>query len=143
MAGFGQHKALVKPTGSSQQKLQISRGITILCGFPVSSGGPDFSALTSLQNMLDCCRQRGQSPSTCSHSSLDTNGLDDLSSQRDGDQHHSPTPKGPLDGLVVLDLSRILAGPTCTQLLGDMGAEIIKIEHPKRVMIRGAGARHF
>ncbi len=40
-------------------------------------------------------------------------------------------PKGALDGLTILDLSRILAGPTCTQLLGDLGAEVIKIENPK------------
>ncbi len=38
---------------------------------------------------------------------------------------------GALDGLMVLDLSRILAGPTATQMLGDLGATILKIENPK------------
>jgi len=38
---------------------------------------------------------------------------------------------GALDGVFVLDLSRILAGPTATQLLGDMGATVIKVENPK------------
>ncbi len=49
------------------------------------------------------------------------------------------TGKGTLDGIRVVDLSRVLGGPYCTQVLGDHGAEIIKIEPPRGDEVRDWG----
>ncbi|MEG0921514.1 MAG: CaiB/BaiF CoA-transferase family protein [Comamonas sp.] len=48
-------------------------------------------------------------------------------------------PLAPLDGIKVLDLSRVLAGPWCAQMLGDLGADVTKVERP----VAGDDTRHW
>jgi crotonobetainyl-CoA:carnitine CoA-transferase CaiB-like acyl-CoA transferase len=54
----------------------------------------------------------------------------------------APALPAPLDGLRVLDLATLFAGPLAATMLGDFGAEVVKVEHPRRPdPSRGHGRR--
>lgn len=45
----------------------------------------------------------------------------------------------PLDGLKVVDCATLFAGPVVASILGDFGADVIKVEHPRGDALRGLG----
>lgn len=92
---------------------------------PITTPSEPSAEVTEPADIVQRWTKR-QSPARASASSKSENGADGP----DG----SPVPK-PLDGLVVVDLSWVLAGPFSTRLLGDLGADVIKVQTEERATL--------
>lgn len=80
------------------------------------------------------------SPSLAAASAMDALHVERAVHPRDGVQASGPgLPAGPLQGLRVIEICSTIAGPACTRLLGDFGAEVIKIEPPEGDPVRQMG----